>query len=181
MTVTLPPKLYQLADKLAKEEGRTRSELFREALRTYVWERKWRRLQAYGTKRAKELGIKEEDIERLIDEDRISALDENKPHVTEPPATRDHAPSATVAQENVARQVFWDYDIDIEKLKLLLKDERLEKRIWAVGRLLKFARWEDIRRLLSLKQIEEALPKADLPPDRRSMLERALEVWRHGP
>lgn len=71
VTVTLPPKLYQLAGKLAKEEGRTRSELFREALRTYVWERKWRKLQAYGTKRAKELGIKEEDIERLIDEDRV--------------------------------------------------------------------------------------------------------------
>lgn len=71
VTVSLPPKLYRLADKLAKEEGRTRSELFREALRAYVWARKWRRLQALGAEKAKAIGIKEDDIERLIDEDRV--------------------------------------------------------------------------------------------------------------
>lgn len=56
------------AEKVAKEENRTRSELIREALRRYIAERELRRLQRYGMKKAKELGLKEEDVQRLIDE-----------------------------------------------------------------------------------------------------------------
>lgn len=70
VTITLPPKLFKLADKIAEEEGRTRSELFREALRKYLWERSWKKLQDYGARIAKEKGIREEDIERIIDENR---------------------------------------------------------------------------------------------------------------
>ncbi len=58
----------QEAEKIAKEENRTRSELIREALRRYIAERELRRLQRYGMKKAKELGLKEEDVQRLIDE-----------------------------------------------------------------------------------------------------------------
>ncbi|MBI4668910.1 MAG: ribbon-helix-helix protein, CopG family [Elusimicrobia bacterium] len=72
VTITLPPNLFKLALKIAKEEGRTRSELFREALRKYFWEGSWKRLQAYGAQRVKETGLKEEDIEDLIDETRRS-------------------------------------------------------------------------------------------------------------
>lgn len=72
VTITLPPNLFRLAEKVAEEEGRTRSELFREALRKYVWARSWKRLQEYGAKKAHELGIKSDgDIERLIDEGRV--------------------------------------------------------------------------------------------------------------
>ena len=58
----------QEAEKIAKEENRSRSELIREALRRYIAERELRRLQRYGMKKAKELGLKEEDVQRLIDE-----------------------------------------------------------------------------------------------------------------
>ncbi|MBI5209909.1 MAG: ribbon-helix-helix protein, CopG family [Elusimicrobia bacterium] len=72
VTITLTPKLFLLAEKIAEEEGRTRSELFREALRKYVWERSWKKLQEYGAKKAREMGVKsDEDIERLIDEGRV--------------------------------------------------------------------------------------------------------------
>jgi antitoxin MazE len=56
------------AEKVAQEENCSGSELIREALRRYVAERELRRLQQYGRKRAKELGLKEEDVQRLIDE-----------------------------------------------------------------------------------------------------------------
>ena len=56
------------AEKIAKDENRTRSELIREALRWYVAERELIRLQRYGMKKAKELGLKVEDVQRLIDE-----------------------------------------------------------------------------------------------------------------
>jgi len=56
------------AEKIAKEENLTRSELIREALRRYIAERELRHLQRYGMKKAKELGLTEEDVQRLIDE-----------------------------------------------------------------------------------------------------------------
>lgn len=72
VTITLPPKLLSMADKIAKAEGRSRSELFREALRAFFWKRRWESVQAYGAKRAKETGLKEEDIEGIVDQVRSS-------------------------------------------------------------------------------------------------------------
>lgn len=67
MTLSLPPEMAKQVDELTKEEGRTRSELFREALRRYIEERKWTRLYRYGELKAWEKGIKEEQIEDLVD------------------------------------------------------------------------------------------------------------------
>ena len=56
-------------EKLAREEGMTKSELFREALRQYIRKKKWDKIREYGMQKAIELGIEsEEDIEKLIDE-----------------------------------------------------------------------------------------------------------------
>jgi prevent-host-death family protein len=63
------------AEKIAKEENRTRSELFREALRRYIAEMELRRLQRYGLTKAKELSLKEEDVQRFIDEYRAEPDD----------------------------------------------------------------------------------------------------------
>ncbi len=65
----------EAAEKIAKEENRTRSELMREALRRYIAEMELKRLQRYGLKKAKELGLKEEDVQRFIDEYRAEPAD----------------------------------------------------------------------------------------------------------
>lgn len=70
ITISLPPKLFRQTEKLAKEENRTRSELLREALRQYLEDKEWRRLFNYGAKRTKAMGIRKEDVEKLIDEAR---------------------------------------------------------------------------------------------------------------
>ena len=68
-TISLPPKLVRQAERTAKEENRTKSELVREALRLYLEERRWRKLQRQTAIRAQALGIKtEEDVNRLIHE-----------------------------------------------------------------------------------------------------------------
>lgn len=72
VTITLPPKLLRVADRIAKAEGRSRSELFRDALRAFLWKRRWETIQAYGAQRAKETGLKEDDIEDIVDEVRRS-------------------------------------------------------------------------------------------------------------
>jgi CopG family transcriptional regulator/antitoxin EndoAI len=68
--MSLPPDLLKEAERLAKKEGRTKSELLREALRRYIEERKWQDLQSYGTRRARRLGAAAEDVERLVGEHR---------------------------------------------------------------------------------------------------------------
>ena len=70
LTVSMPPRLYNMVTKLAKKEDRTKSELIREALRQYVWSRNLRGLQDYGQEKSRELGITEDDLEALVDEER---------------------------------------------------------------------------------------------------------------
>lgn len=67
LTLSLPPEMAKQVDEITKEEGRTRSELFREALRRYIEERKWATLYKYGELKAREKGTTEEDVENLVD------------------------------------------------------------------------------------------------------------------
>jgi CopG family transcriptional regulator/antitoxin EndoAI len=69
------PEFFDEIEKLAKEERRTKSELVREALRCYIAERELKRLQRYGMKKGNDLGLKEKDVQRLIDEDRAEPTD----------------------------------------------------------------------------------------------------------
>lgn len=66
LSISLSKKELSEIVKLAKEEGRTRSELIREALRKYQVGRDWQYLQNVGEKIAVRLGIEtEEDVERI--------------------------------------------------------------------------------------------------------------------
>jgi metal-responsive CopG/Arc/MetJ family transcriptional regulator len=68
-TVSLPPNLVREAERTAREEHRTKSELVREALRLYLDERRWRKLQRKTALQAQALGIRtEEDVDRLVHE-----------------------------------------------------------------------------------------------------------------
>ena len=68
LSLSLPPDLLREAERVAKQEGRTKSELFREALRRYVEERRWRGLQRYGAGRARRLRMTEANVERAVQE-----------------------------------------------------------------------------------------------------------------
>lgn len=74
LTVSVPPDAAEHFDRIAAEEGRNRSELFREMLRvyrSYLETRTFESLQRYGAARASPRGIKtERDVERLIREAR---------------------------------------------------------------------------------------------------------------
>jgi len=67
INISLPMKLLKLADQVAQKEARTRSELFREAIRSYVLRMvQWDDVFAYGKKKVKQLKVRERDIDRLI-------------------------------------------------------------------------------------------------------------------
>jgi metal-responsive CopG/Arc/MetJ family transcriptional regulator len=74
VTISLLPELLKEAERLAKEEKRTRSEFFREAIRKYIEDKKWERLYRYGRLRAQEQGLAEADVERLVDEYRAEPM-----------------------------------------------------------------------------------------------------------
>jgi CopG family transcriptional regulator/antitoxin EndoAI len=68
LSLSLPPELFRAAQRTARREGRTRSELFREALRRYIREQKWRDLREYGERRAARRGLKSPDVESAIEQ-----------------------------------------------------------------------------------------------------------------
>jgi CopG family transcriptional regulator/antitoxin EndoAI len=70
VSISLPPDLAVDLDSAAKQEMRSRSELVREAVRQYVLAAKWKALRQKAALKAAEQGLKEEDIERLVDEER---------------------------------------------------------------------------------------------------------------
>lgn len=74
LAVSVPPEAARDFERTAQDEGRNKSELFREMLRvyrTYRETRTFESLQRYGAARARRLGIAtERDIDRLIAEAR---------------------------------------------------------------------------------------------------------------
>ncbi len=74
VSVSLPPEAAEEFERLARDDRRNKSELFREMLRVYrgfVETGSYETLQRYGAARARRLGIETEaDVERLIDEAR---------------------------------------------------------------------------------------------------------------
>ena len=67
VTLSLSPEMADKIEELMKEEGRTRSELLREALRRYAEEQEMKRVYRYGEIKAREKGIAEDQIEDLVD------------------------------------------------------------------------------------------------------------------
>jgi metal-responsive CopG/Arc/MetJ family transcriptional regulator len=74
LAVSVPPETAKHFEDLAEQEGRNKSELFREMLRIYQSFRETGRfetLQRYGAARARAVGVTtEEDVQRLIEETR---------------------------------------------------------------------------------------------------------------
>lgn len=68
VSITLPPEMASEAERLARQEHRTMSELMREAFRRYKRQREWDEANAYGRAKARQLGITEADVVRLIKE-----------------------------------------------------------------------------------------------------------------
>ena len=74
IAVSVPPESAEDFERMARQEGRNKSELFREMLRVYRAYRETGRfesLQRYGAARARALGVRDvRDVERLIREAR---------------------------------------------------------------------------------------------------------------
>lgn len=74
---SVPPETAEQVERIARLEGRSKSELFRDMVRVYREQRElevFEELAEYGRAKAERLGIRtEDDVERLIGEARGSA------------------------------------------------------------------------------------------------------------
>lgn len=74
MTISLPPEIAKDYERLAQQQVKNKSQLFRDMFLLYkeqTLEREFFELQRYGTKLAKGRGIlTEEDVERIVFEGR---------------------------------------------------------------------------------------------------------------
>ena len=70
ISISLPPDMNEELVQLAKEERRSVSEVFREALRQYVASRAVAEVRRQARKVAKKKGIKPTDIARIVHEGR---------------------------------------------------------------------------------------------------------------
>jgi CopG family transcriptional regulator/antitoxin EndoAI len=62
VTISLPPELAAQVDAAAEAEGRTRSELFREAARQYLQRtQRWEQIFGYGERAARRSGVSSEE------------------------------------------------------------------------------------------------------------------------
>ena len=66
LSISLPPAQLKDAERLAKKEHRTLSELVREALRSYQYQRQLQELNTQGRAKAAQLGITEADVVPVI-------------------------------------------------------------------------------------------------------------------
>jgi CopG family transcriptional regulator/antitoxin EndoAI len=72
LSVSIPDELMLEAEAVARSQGKTKSELVRDALRRQIELERFRELQRYGRRQAEERGIGPEDVERLVEEVRTS-------------------------------------------------------------------------------------------------------------
>ena len=73
ITFSLPPEMAERVDEVMKQQGRTRSEVLREALLRYIEECDWKELLSYGEQRARNRGIGPGDVGALIEEYRAKS------------------------------------------------------------------------------------------------------------
>ncbi len=74
----------------------------------------------------------------------------------------------------------WDYDLSPTQFGVILKDKDHPQHAWLIGRILQYARWEDIWRYLKIDQIREVLPQLKIRPQLKRCWEIAIARWTNG-
>jgi hypothetical protein len=83
----------------------------------------------------------------------------------------------TALKHDLKSEAVWEYDLDLRDLKRMVKDRNSPDRLWAIGRILKHAKWQEVQNLLTAEDIKEGLPLVDLPESQKRALETALQIW----
>jgi predicted transcriptional regulator len=67
-TLSLPDGLQAEIEQVARSEGRSVNDVLAEAVDRYVKDKQWQSLKSYGRRKARERGVKQSDVPKLIAE-----------------------------------------------------------------------------------------------------------------
>ena len=68
ITFTAPAELAAKINEAAEADGCSRSEFLRQAIDRYIWDRQREETLRYGIRKAREMGIRPEDVDDIIHE-----------------------------------------------------------------------------------------------------------------
>lgn len=71
----------------------------------------------------------------------------------------------------------WDYDLTEKDVIKILRSKNNQEKFWITTRILESAKYEDIWRFLSLKEIKEIYPHLTLKKPVKDAWDYALSVW----
>ena len=73
----------------------------------------------------------------------------------------------------------WDYDWSEKKVRKILKDGDENRKGWLIGRILESAKFDDVFKYLTIKEIRSVFPRLSLKPSIREAWDRAFKAWRY--
>ncbi|MDP4011982.1 MAG: hypothetical protein Q8R00_00030 [Candidatus Nanoarchaeia archaeon] len=71
----------------------------------------------------------------------------------------------------------WDYDLTEKDVTRILHSKNEKEKSWITTRILESAKYEDIWRFLTLKQVKEIYPYLTLKKPVKDAWDYALSVW----
>lgn len=75
---------------------------------------------------------------------------------------------------------FWDYDLDEEEVKAILRGANETEKIWVMSRILQNARWQDIWKYLTVRDVQQNFQRLEWRrPYFKELWAHALKVWGH--
>lgn len=71
----------------------------------------------------------------------------------------------------------WDYNLTDDQIHAILSGDNEVEKLWLTARILTHAKFEDVWRYLSLKNIAKTFSKLRLPKKTKQAWQQALNVW----
>ena len=79
---------------------------------------------------------------------------------------------------NTKPYFLWDYDLTEADVARILGSNNMTEKSWITTRILESAKYEDIWRYLSLKDVKEIYPYLNLKRPIKDAWDYALSVWK---
>lgn len=71
----------------------------------------------------------------------------------------------------------WDYNLTEDDVRRILHGKNEVEKIWMISRILESAKYEDIWRYLTLKEVKRIYPKLKLKKTIKDAWDYALNIW----
>ncbi len=72
----------------------------------------------------------------------------------------------------------WDYNVSENQVRAILDGQNETEKSWLLSRILESARFDDVWKYTTVKEIQQWFPKLKMKPVIKEAWQRALTAWR---